>query len=90
MPQFIPRSDDQCLAWSANYVRRINANPAKYRISEEDAAHLARLQAEFAERLYLVRQPHTRNAMRIGEKNATRRQMVRVARRVLNTARAAA
>jgi hypothetical protein len=88
MPAFIPRSDDQCLAWSANYVRRINANPAKYRISEDEASELARLQAEFAETLYLVKSPQTRTAMTIGQKVSTRRAMERVARRVWQKAAA--
>jgi hypothetical protein len=86
MPDLIPRSDDQCLAWSANYVRRINANPARYRISEEEASQLANLQAEFAEKLYLVKSPETCTAMIIDEKAATRRAMERVVRRVWSRA----
>jgi hypothetical protein len=82
MPNFIPRSDDQCLAWSANYVRRISANPAKFGASDDDASLLALLQADFAEKLYLAKGSFTGTPAIIAAKNAARSRMERVARRV--------
>jgi hypothetical protein len=88
MPNFIPRSDDQCLAWSANYVRRISANPARFGVSDDDASLLALLQADFAEKLYLAKGPFTGTAATIAAKNAARSKMEQVARRAASAERA--
>src|ERR1700733_12353270 len=88
MPNFIPRSDDQCLAWSANYVRRISANPARFGVSDDDASLLALLQADFAEKLYLAKGPFTGTPATIAAKNAARSRMERIARRVAGAERA--
>jgi hypothetical protein len=88
MPNFIPRSDDQCLAWSANYVRRISANPARFGVSDDDASLLALLQADFAEKLYLAKGSLTGTPATIAAKNVARSKMERVARRVANGERA--
>ncbi len=87
MPNFIPRSDDQCLAWSANYVRRISANPARFGVSDHDATQLAVLQADFAEQLYLAKGSSTATPSVIAAKNAARSRMERVARRIAHRQR---
>jgi len=87
MPDFIPRSDNGCLAWSASYAGRIGADPAMFGISAADAALLASLQADFAQKLQLAQSPGTRTPVGIAAKDAARAAMQRVARRVANRAR---
>jgi hypothetical protein len=48
VPDFIPRSDGQCLAWSAAYVQGVAADPARFSIRPEDADLLVSTQSAYA------------------------------------------
>lgn len=88
MPDFIPRSDVLCLAWSAQYAQGIAAEPERFYISSDDAAELVAAQAAFARAMAVATSPGTRTRVAIADKDAARLAMEAVVRRTATVARA--
>ena len=88
VPDFIPRSDLDCLTWSTGYVQQIATDPARFGIQPEYVAELVSTQAAFAAAMALTSAPGTRTSVAVVGKNAARAAMVDLIRRTAGQIRA--
>src|SRR4051794_2282711 len=82
MPDFIPSSDADLLAFGANFSTLITANPTSYGLSAPIATTLAAKQAAYAAALEAATNPSTRGGSTILAKDEARSDLVAYCREV--------
>src|SRR4051794_38569873 len=77
---FLPRSDAELAAWSANFSGRLNESPETYGVPPERAAAYAVLSDDFLEHYRAAAAPITRTGPAVASKNEVRARLKREAR----------
>jgi hypothetical protein len=88
MPDFIPRSDQRLLDWSANFRSAVVQEPQRYGLDELHSAEYSRLHDVMDAAMSLAIQPASRTTVVIALKDEARAELVRYARELAAIVRA--
>jgi hypothetical protein len=72
---FLPGTDSGLLAWARNFSEKINASPALWGISPQQAADFAALAQSYSDTYRLAIDPITRTQSAVAGKNASRKSL---------------
>jgi len=85
MPRdYIPHTDPDFLAWSANYSTRITATPTAFGLTTENATTLGQRQTAFSTALAAATNPETRGGSTILAKDTARVSLESYCRQLAN------